>query len=195
MTDRYLVTLHGHGGSAELAADWAARLDPTASWHHITPQGPVVETTGGHAWFVDHAGSPHGVTAAGRVIASLLSGLVEDAGVDPGRIAVAGWSQGAAAALAALTTTRTHRVGALLVASGFLAEGDAEYDLASLAGLPVLLQHGVHDEVVPAFFAADLAASLTAAGAVVSQQRFELGHERSPEADAAAQDWLESVIP
>ena len=182
-----LVVLHGHAGSASTAGDLARAIDPSGRWHHVLPEGPWLVDVESRSWFespIDHA-------SAGRIVSTLITGLIEDGGFDPREIVVVGWSQGGAAALAALAVPGGPSVGSLILCSSFLAEGSIDYDFGALAGAPVLIQHGRVDEVVPAFFADDLVASLRAAGVEVTDERYDIGHERSGEADAAVSCWLD----
>ena len=193
--DRALVVLHGHAASAEAAAQLADRIDPSGSWIHLTPNGPIVEPDGSRSWFTTDFGRPDDIVAAGLLVSSLLDALAVDGNMNPGRVAVVGWSQGGAAALAALAAPPSVQVGALVLASTFLAEGDLDYELGQLATVPVLVQHGREDEVVPAFFADDLSTALRSAGVEVTDARYPVGHARTVEADDDARSWLEERIP
>ena len=192
--DRALVVLHGHAASAGSAADLADRVDPAGSWIHLTPNGPVVESDGSRSWFTADPDRPDDISAAGRLVSSLIDAVAVDGGIAPTRIAVVGWSQGGAATLAALAGPGSVRVGALVLASAFLAEGEIDYDLGRLAKVPVLVQHGRDDEVVPTFFADDLSAALRSAGVDVDDRRYAVGHARTAEADEDARRWLEARI-
>lgn len=192
--DRALVVLHGHAGSADAAAQLADRIDPSGSWIHVTPNGPIVEPDGSRSWFTTDRDHPDDVSAAGRLVSSLIDAVAVDGNIDPRRVAVVGWSQGGAAALAALAGPASVRVGALVLASTFLAEGETDYDLGQLATVPVLVQHGSDDEVVPPFFADDLATALRSAGVEVTVARYRVGHARTVEADQDARSWLEERI-
>lgn len=185
-----LIVLHGHGGSSSAAAELARAIDPTGARHHLVPDAPWLLDADSRSWFeapADHA-------TAGRVVAMLVRGLVEDGGMDPRDIAVVGWSQGGAAALAGLAVTGAPKVGALVLCSAFLADGSLEYDFDALDGVPVLIQHGRDDDVVPVWFADDLATLLRSSGVEVTDQRFAVGHERGPDADADVAAWLTDVM-
>ena len=83
-----------------------------------------------------------------------------------------------------------HGVVGLAVVSGFVAEQPGvDQDLGRLAGLPVFVQHGRDDDVVPAFFAEDLVTALDAAGADVVTDWRDMGHERTPGSVAALGEW------
>ena len=68
------------------------------------------------------------------------------------------------------------------------------YDVARLVRTPVLVQHGIDDEVVPEFFATDLASMLRGSGVEVTLQRLAAGHSITPEGLAAARLWLDGHL-
>jgi predicted esterase len=53
-----------------------------------------------------------------------------------------------------------------------------------------MVQHGRHDDVVPDFFAEDVATALGAAGAQVTTDWRDMGHERTDESVAALAEWI-----
>lgn len=187
-----LVVLHGYDSSAKRADELAQDLDPEGRLHHVVPEGAIRVASGEHAWFeVDAPGS---VAAAARELAAVLKSLDEDAGIDLGAVAVVGYSQGVAAALATLATGIGPSVGRLVAISGFVVEEDGvDYDWTRLQACRVLIQHGERDDVVPPFFSSDLAALLTEAGADVALQSFPIGHERSEASTQAAREWLATI--
>ena len=145
--------------------------------------------SGEHAWFeVDAPGSvAAAATRAGRGPDLARRGPRHR----PATVAVVGYSQGVAAALATLATGIGPAVGRLVAISGFVVDQEGvDYDWTRLQGCRVLIQHGERDDVVPAFFSSDLAALLTDAGADVALQSFPIGHERSEASTQAAREWL-----
>ncbi|HKY14587.1 MAG TPA: hypothetical protein VJM33_06645 [Microthrixaceae bacterium] len=183
-----LVVLHGYDSQAIRAAELARELDPDRHWDHHAPEGPLVVTGGGRAWFdVEVDGSLAGSIKAVREVVDHTSAN----GVEPDGVVVVGYSQGAAAALAALATTGAPRIGRLVCMSGFVVDGAGlEYDWSQLAETAVLLVHGEQDDVVPSFFSEDLATLLVDAGIDVTHQTFPIGHDRSPEEIDAVRAWL-----
>ncbi len=186
-----LLVLHGHGEDAAQADALARQLDPDDVWHHVAPDGPLSLGQGGRSWFSD---SPGTLLGAAQVVGAVIESL-RAAGGTP--LVVVAVSQGGASALAALAgRAQAPGVDGLACLSGFLAEAtDLDYDLGRLASTCVLIQHGDHDDVVPPFFAADLATALAAAGVEVALQRFAMGHERTAQSLEAARRWLATFIP
>ncbi len=185
-----LVVLHGYDSTARSADELARELDPAGRWHHVSPEGPVTLEDGDRAWFdVEETGS---VKVAVDTVRQVLHSLIRDAGVDPASIVVVGYSQGAAAAVAALGTEDATTVGGLLSMNGFVVdEPGLTYDWTQLRSTRVLLQHGEQDDVVPSFFSSDLATSLGEASVDVEHQSFPMGHERTTASVESARTWLE----
>lgn len=177
------MVLHGHASDAPAAADLAEQLDPRGRWHHVAPEGPIPLAGGGRAWFDDDPGSV-------RSTRDLLGGMVVDLGA-LGGMRLFGRSQGAAAGLLSFAGLDLPPPSAVVLSSGFLMESPGvPVDLTRLRGVPVLIQHGRDDDVVPSFFATDLATALEAAGAQVDLRLDDGDHGLTPARLAQARDWL-----
>jgi predicted esterase len=162
-----LVLFHGRGYEPASMHALADRLDlPGVAC--VAPAAP------GHSWYPGRFLQPRAVSepALSRaldVVGSTLDDLTT-AGVDPTRIVLGGFSQGACVVCDALAR-RPRRVGALAVLCGGLIGVD-EDELASppaeaLAGLPVLLTGTEEDDWVPVERVRRTAELLSAGGAAV----------------------------
>lgn len=168
---RGLVFLHGYGecgtdGSRPLAVGLppAMMLEPER-WPFVTliPQKPA----GDEEW-EDHAGA----------VMAMLDQMIEDEGVDPGRVAITGLSQGGHGTIA-LASRYPDRFRAAAPVCGYVKRwwedgergtlgppDDAEADrlVASFETTPVWLFHGARDDVVPPSESEWLNGALKAAG-------------------------------
>jgi phospholipase/carboxylesterase len=108
---------------------------------------------------------------------------------------IGGFSQGAAMALAvALGASSRPRPAGIVCLSGFLADVDGlEYDWDADADLPVLVQHGRADEVVPVDLGSDTAHILEQHGLEVTWHEYRMGHQTTLESLSDARDWLAGV--
>jgi phospholipase/carboxylesterase len=166
-TAAVLVLLHGRGHQPASMHELAGRLD-------LPEVGCVAPAAPGRSWYPGRFFEPRSVnepalTHALGVVASTLDDLT-DAGVDPGRIVLGGFSQGACIACDA-QARRPRRVGALAVLCGGLIGADDD-ELASpphgaLDGLPVLLTGTEEDDWVPVQRVRRTAERLAAGGAAV----------------------------
>jgi predicted esterase len=181
--DPLLVVLHGHDSTPAQAEELAAELDPAGRFRHVAPEGPFSTSSGAREWFSDTPGS---LAHTEGLLGPLLGDLAAT-----GPVVVVGYSQGAAAALATLTSPGGPTVGAVACVSGYLGEEPGlDHDLSRLAATAVLVQHGTNDDVVPDFLARDLVAALEASGVPVTAQWFDMGHERTAESLAALRAWV-----
>lgn len=186
--------LHGYGADPAGAADLAEALDPDGRMVHIVPSGPL-DTPGGRAWFDPMRNGHAGVLgAAVVVIDSLLAGLAEE-GIGRDEIAIVGWSQGGAAALAALGRPDTDPVGSLALLGAFSADDpDIEFTPSQLAATRVFSAHGSADDIVPVEFADDLATWMEAEGVSVDRHRHPGGHELPDTVVVALSEWLAASL-
>jgi thioredoxin 1 len=77
--------------------------------------------------------------------------------------------------------------------SPFAPPGLLGVDVEAAHDVPVLLQHGTNDPMIPAGGTRELAEALTAAGLPVVLGEFPMGHEVSLESAQQAQRWLAQV--
>ncbi len=194
-----LVLLHGIGADEDDLLPLAPMLDPR--FLIISARAPHPEPPG-HRWYaIDWTVGPPRADPA-EIVASreLLARFVEEAtaehGVEPSRVFLLGFSQGAIMALA-LLLARPDLVRGVVAHSGRLARipgGDATAE--ALARAEVLLLHGEEDPVIPAAEgrkAYQVLAPLL--GPRVAFVGFPgLGHGISQESIVAAARWLAARI-
>jgi len=144
-----LVLLHGRGHEPASMHELAERLD-LAGVACVAPAAPA------NSWYPGRFMQPRAVSEPAlshslEVVAATLDDLTA-AGVDPARIVLGGFSQGACVVCDALAR-RPRRLGALAVlCGGLIGADDAEVArpaAGTLAGLPVLLTGTEEDAWVP----------------------------------------------
>lgn len=110
-------------------------------------------------------------------------------GIDSRRIVIAGFSQGGALAYqTALSSTRP--LAGLLVLSAYLAGAEQLERSDVNRALPVLIQHGVQDPVVPEILGARASEQLKAWGYPVTYERYRVEHGVCPEQIPVISRWL-----
>ncbi len=179
-----LVALHGHDDDEVKTRRWAAELAPPG-WRVLTPSAP-----GDHgrerSWFASGPrGADHSSLAESR---ELITSVVAAAAAN-GPVVLAGFSQGAAMALA---VDEIEGLRAVVGLCPFLPEAD---DLDLGAGAPALLLPGARDEVVPAFLGEDAGAAMAAAGREVTVATHSGGHAPAGVSIARARSWLATKLP
>ncbi len=154
-----VVILHGYGADGndliEIGRQWQKIL-PDAAFASPHAHEPCAMAPGGRQWFRLTDRNPNerwnGVCSAHPVIDAFIDSELETLGVQPDRLAVVGFSQGAMMALHVGLRRKIAPAGVIglsgtLVGSEHIGEATAR----STAGAPppVLLMHGHMDEVIP----------------------------------------------
>ena len=194
-----LILLHGVGSNELAMAGLSRSFDPrfivisarspiqlapfAFAWFHVTftADGPVIDGDEAHvAW-------------------SRMTAFVDEAvaayGADPAQVFLAGFSQGGIVALATLLTAPERIAGAVCM-SGRLPPEVLPHVAAAerLRGKPVLIVHGVHDDVLGVDFARGARATLGRWPVDLVYHELDLGHTTSPASLALVAGWLTDRI-
>jgi phospholipase/carboxylesterase len=137
---------------------------------------------------VDH------IAASARAIAELVQ-RERARGIASERIVVGGFSQGAAMALH-VGVRHPEPLAGILALSGYLVQDGALARERSEANrsTPILMCHGLLDDVVPIGAGRASAAALRGIDAPVEWQQFPIGHEVSPEELDLVGAWLRARL-
>jgi phospholipase/carboxylesterase len=170
-----VVLLHGAGANSRDIMPYLRDLADAAGLILLAP------TSREYTWDVIVGGYGPDVEGIDRA----LEGVFSRYAVDPGRIAVGGFSDGASYALS-LGITNGGLFGHVLAFSpGFMAP-------AAQVGSPrVFISHGAHDTVLPVDRSSRrIVPELERAGYDVRYREFEGGHAVPPEIGREAVDWF-----
>jgi phospholipase/carboxylesterase len=193
-----LVLMHGRGADEYDLEPLADVLDPERRLAAYLPRGPLTLPPGGAHWYVvRQVGFPDPDTFLPTFerLSSWVDAAVEDAGVAPGRLVLAGFSQGAVMAYSLALAAGRPQPLAVLAFSGFVPRVEGlELDLAARAGLPVSIAHGTLDPIIGVEFGRDARDRLTAAGLDVSYREDPVGHTLAPGALVQAEAVLARAL-
>ena len=195
-TERLLVLLPGFGDEPAMFSDHLDSIDPDRRWHVVIARPPVA-TTEGPAWFTvgDDGPDPEQLAGSVEVLASALADLLDRFGLGPEALVLGGFSQGGAMALAAaLDPGLAARPGAVAALAAYLPHREADQDQTLLAGRPVLVAHGVDDEVVDTLLGRSTAKALHRSGAVVTWAEVDSGHTAAGPLLDALRTWLAALV-
>jgi phospholipase/carboxylesterase len=125
---------------------------------------------------------------------ALVRGFVEREqarGVEPGRIVLAGFSQGGAMTIHAALRAPWRLAGAIALSSYLLLPGELEGARSTAgAGLPFFMAHGTEDPIVPYPAGVMARDALVAAGYPVDWKSYPIPHGVSPQEIADVGAWL-----
>ena len=149
-----LVLLHGFGSNEGDLLGLVPYLDQRT--HVVSVRGPLRIEAGAYGWYrVSHtAGGPivhQTEEQESRLLLSrLLDQMIERHNIDPGRIYLLGFSQGATLALSFALTVPAQVAGTLVMSGRVMRDLPVTLDAApGVAGARMFMAHGLHDDVVP----------------------------------------------
>jgi phospholipase/carboxylesterase len=190
-----LVLLHGYGSNEQDLLGLAPYLDPRLLI--VSPRAPHTLMPGGYAWFsLDFTPEGIGVErqqaeASRALVADFVAEAVTAYAADPARVFLGGFSQGGMLTAAVVLTRPELLAGALLLSG--MAQRELLPALApheQLAGKPILVQHGIYDQVLPVELARagrDLLAGLPVA---LTYREYPMAHEISAVSLGDMAAWL-----
>ena len=176
---RLFLLLHGWKGDETSMWVFARNLPP--EYAVIAPRGLHVEPTGGYTWRRISSGSwslpsLDDLRPSADALLRFIDEWSASEDLDPAKLDLAGFSQGAALTYA-LALLHPERVAGCAALSGFLP-GGSEAWLAAHAreGKRVFVAHGRQDEIIPVERAQQVVAVLEASGVNVSYCESDGGH-------------------
>lgn len=191
-----LVLLHGLGSTEEDLFSLAPLLDSrlvVVSARAPLPRG------GGYSWYdIERDGPGLGGPSIERSLgqlSSFMDEIGEQYDVDPRRLFVGGFSQGAAMAGALLLLHPRGVAGAVMI-SGFLPPDspDRRYAAESVSGKPVFQAHGLQDTTVPVQYARMTRDFLRSTGVNLTYREYPVGHWVSEDELSELSVWFGDLL-
>jgi phospholipase/carboxylesterase len=195
-----VVLLHGFGAPGDDLVPLARYMDAGARARFVFPAAPI--ELGGlygdsRAWWRldlvkleeelrsgalrDRRGEvPEGLVEARVQLGRFLDELVARYAIDPSKLVLGGFSQGAMLSLDVALHRERVPAGLVLMSGTLLAESEWRPLMKKLAGVPVFQSHGRHDMLLPFSIAELLRDALVEAGAQLAWKHFPGGHEIPP---------------
>ncbi len=195
---RVMLLIHGYGADERDLGGIMSYLDPEGRFLTILPRGPIAAPPG-FAWYdiaatvgETSADSDSGFMTALDELDDLLDEVCAARGLARHEAVVSGFSQGGALALAlGLRVSDRARPAGILAMSTYLPDDPGlTYDLVAAKDVPILVQHGTDDPLIPLARGRAAAETLIAAGLPVTFQQYPMGHQVAMESMSAAHEWL-----
>ena len=198
---RLLLLVHGYGADERDLGGLLPYLDPDGQFVTVTPRAPVpAPGTPGFMWFDIAGGEDSGAQfdAALAELDALVDEQCAELGLDRASAIFGGFSQGAALALALglfATETPIVRPAGVLAMSPAAMTGPIDDDEGSAArAVPVLVQHGTDDPLIPVQRSRNLARDLRSFGIPTVYREYRMEHHVTLDSLRDARAWLDQGI-
>jgi phospholipase/carboxylesterase len=190
-----LLLLHGVGSNEQDLFELAPYLDER--FFIVSTRAPITLGPGAFAWFhveftpTGPVINPAEAENSRQCLLAFLAELVEAYQVDPDRLYLCGFSQGAIMSFS-LALTQPRRVAGIVAMSGrilpevlpLLAPPE------TMTKLPMLVVHGLYDNVLPIQHGRASQQRLSALPVDLTYREYPMGHEVSAESLVDIQQWL-----
>jgi thioredoxin 1 len=198
--DRLLLLVHGLGADERDLGGLLPYLDPDGRFVTVLPRGPVaVPGMPGFAWYDFGLPAPERAADFASAV-DQLDDLLDEAAAEHdlprGEAIVGGFSQGAGLtlALALRASDRPHPLGVLALSPALASLDEIQPDWDAATKIPVLLQHGTHDQLVPVARSRELARELEEHSVPVVYTEYPMEHQVALESVQRARGWLDAVV-
>lgn len=188
-----LLLLHGRGADEADLMGLVDALD--ARFTVVSPRAPY-RMGPGWAWYgLPSVGNPDKETflSSLEILKEFVAGLPAAYNIDPTRLYLMGFSQGAIIG-SVVTMSIPDLVQGLVMHSGYVPQAFENMDLEigpeGLNGKPVFVAHGKYDDVLPMGLGRDSYEYLQEADADVIYQEYPIGHSISEESLYDLSEWL-----
>lgn len=194
-----LLLLHGIGSNEDDLMGLAPYLD--RRFFIVSARAPIAMWPGGYAWFnieFTDRGMIANLDQAARSrerIVKFIDEVTQSYGVDPRRLYLMGFSQGAMMSFS-VGLRWPDKVAGIVAMSGRLPEQVlAEISQPeTLRGMPVFVAHGVYDPVIPVQYGRECRAALEKLPVTLTYREYAMAHEVSPESLSDIAAWLQAVL-
>jgi thioredoxin 1 len=197
---RLLLLVHGYGADEQDLGGLLPYLDPDGLFAAVMPRAPIAAPgTPGYMWY-DMAGGRDDVTGQFVTALAELDALVDEQcaqlGFDRASAIFAGFSQGGGLALAlglfsAPDEQPRVRPAGVLAMSPAAMTGPID---DGARAVPVLVQHGSEDPLIPVQRSRDLARDLREFGVPTVYREYPMEHQVALEGLQDARAWLGEVL-
>ncbi|GAC1692034.1 MAG: phospholipase [Gemmatimonadaceae bacterium] len=189
-----LLLMHGIGSDERDLAQLAPALDPRLLV--LSARAPN-RLDRGFAWYhMEYAATGFVIDEAEaeesrRRIIAFLGEATAAYGADASRVYIGGFSQGAIMSLSVALTEPELVAGVVAMSARILPQFvTAMADADRLAGLPLLVVHGLSDVVIPIAYGRDIRDRLSRLPVALDYREYPMAHQISAESLSAVQQWL-----
>ena len=192
-----VVLLHGRGDSAAGIAPLGYEFERD-DLLVLSVQAPLAlggVMAGGYEWYrlreprrLDEATLRSSLDALGEFLDAVTAAYP----IDPERLVLLGFSQGAVMSLGA-QALRPDGVAGVIALSGYFPI-EVEADAGNLVGRPAFVAHGTHDNIIPVDAGRRTRDLLERHGVDLTYREYPMAHQVSAEEMADARAWLNQLF-
>lgn len=191
-----VVLIHGWKGNEQVMRIFRQAVPPGAA--AVFPRAPFPVPDGGYGWIREKIGpaeeTPAEIMTEGvAALQRLLHDLPTAHHIDPRRIVLVGFSQGAAVANSLVLTGGGPALGVASIA-GFTPPRTQSPPTLRLDGMRAWIAHGSRDEWVPLSAARETEGLYRGHGATVTMDVYETGHRLPLQGMQTLRQWLHALL-
>jgi thioredoxin 1 len=197
---RVFFLIHGYGADERDLGGLLPYLDAEGHYATVLPRGPIAAPgTPGFGWydFGDPQGTAVGYASARSLLDDAFDAACSQHDMLRADAIVGGFSQGAGLALgiglAAPSETRPHPKAVLAMSPAIPSLEVLAIDPATAADVPVLVQHGSNDPLIPVRQVRAAARALRDVGVPLVYREYPMQHNVAVESLRDAREWLAQV--
>ena len=190
-----VVVMHGRGADANDLAGLAPEID--GEYRFLFPNAPKAweaapGMTFGWTWFEGWPPAGNSFVESRQLMLDFIDAAVKRYPTPPGKLVIAGFSQGALVALDVGFRT-PHGVAGIVAMSGAIHEAELA-DVHSRRDTKVLVVHGSYDEVIPVNAARRTRMVLEDHGIHPEYHEFPMGHQVSMESLEVVKKFIDDCL-
>jgi phospholipase/carboxylesterase len=178
----------------------APYLDPRL--HILAARAPITLGSWMYAWYNiqflpngDFLISEPEMRRSIELVDTFLDEIVVAYNLDPTRLFLGGFSQGAIQSVGMMLLQPEKIAGVLAMSGRWPAPIEAERAADErLAGKPVLAVHGLYDDVIPVRYGREVRDKLSALPVALTYKEYPMAHQVSMESLEQARDWLKAQL-
>ncbi|HEY3831697.1 MAG TPA: thioredoxin [Acidimicrobiia bacterium] len=199
--ERLMLLVHGYGADERDLGALLQYLDPDGKFAAVLPRGPMaVEGTPGYAWYdfgtLEPQALADGFAAARGALDDLVDEQCKALGYERSASVFGGFSQGAGLSLALGLgrTAKDRPLGVLALSPAVPSFEVIDLDPNAAGTVPVLIQHGTNDPLVPVKRARGVARDLQRRRVPVVFREYPMQHNVTLDSMRDAAAWLTQVL-
>ncbi len=189
-----LLLLHGRGANEYDLMGLEEGLDPRLTI--VSARAPYT-LGGGFQWYdMYRIGETDAKTIQSSLIElrKFIEGMIDLYRIDPKRLYLMGFSQGAIMS-AALTLAAPEKIRGVIMHSGYVpTDTGPAANPVGLQGKPFFMAHGKYDDIIPVTYGRDAAEYLAEHNTRLTYQEYQVGHTISEESFYDLSEWLSNEL-